>query len=260
MNKTTKTIVWVVIAIIVIGGIIWLSVNQNVGEKESIKIGFVGPLTGNAAVFGLVEKNVVDIAVEEINSDRGIKGRQIEVIYEDGQCAGTESATAAQKLINVDQVKIIFSVCSSEALAIAPIAEENKVILFTAYANNPDITDAGDYVFRNSHSDESTAVITAETIKKEHEKVGVIYEQTSYAVALKDAFRVSFEDLGGQVYEEGFLQNAKDVRAQITKVLANQPTAVFVDPDSPATGMAALKQLREAGFTGQIYGNFFWRQ
>ena len=104
--------------------------------KETIRIGIIAPFTGDAAVYGQSEKNAIDLAVEEINLNGGIDGRLIEVIYEDGKCNGMDATTAAQKLINVDNVDIILGgTCSGETLAIAPLAEApDTSVILTGYS------------------------------------------------------------------------------------------------------------------------------
>ncbi len=132
MNKTIKIIIGVIIAVIVIGEI-WYGVSRKPAEKGPIKIGFISALTGGAAAYGETEKNVVELALKEIN-DSGELNRKLEAVYEDGKCDGKEAVTAAQKLINIDKVKIILGGgCSSETLGAAPLAEANKVILFLLF-------------------------------------------------------------------------------------------------------------------------------
>jgi ABC-type branched-subunit amino acid transport system substrate-binding protein len=50
-------------------------------------------------------KKGVEIAVSEINAKGGVKGRLLEIIYEDGKCSNKEASTANQKLISIDKVK-----------------------------------------------------------------------------------------------------------------------------------------------------------
>ncbi|MDI6721115.1 MAG: ABC transporter substrate-binding protein, partial [Candidatus Aenigmarchaeota archaeon] len=96
-------------------------------SAQTVKIGFIAPLTGDAAVYGLPLKNMVELATEEINSQGGIDGKKVEIIYEDGKCNGKDAATAMQKLVSVDKVRVIFGgFCSSESLGAEPIATQNK--------------------------------------------------------------------------------------------------------------------------------------
>ncbi len=253
MTKTSKIIIGVIIAIIIIVGI-WYGLTREQEEEEVIKIGFIGPLSGFGAAWGIEQKNAIDIAVEEINNSGGIRGQKIEIIYEDGKCDGKEAATAAQKLINLDKVKILIPVCSAETLAVAPIAEENKVLVMAVWPTNPAVSEAGDYIFRNSYSDEDTARVMAETIEKKYSKVGIITELTDYPVGLRDAFKKYFK---GEIIEEVYQPNSKDVRTQVLKLISQSTEAIVVNPNSPATGLAVLQQLNELKFEGGLYGNFF---
>jgi len=226
-------------------------------KKGDVVLGFVGPLSGDAAVFGIVERNAIALAVDEINARGGLTGHNVSVIYEDGKCNAKDALTAAKKLIDVDRVKIILSDCSAETLAIAPLAEENKVIVMTAWATHPNISQAGDYVFRMSYSDADTARVAAQTIAKAHKAVGLIYEENEYSVDLKDLFVQEFEKRAGSVILESYAPSETDVRTQLTKLLANNVTAVFVDPNTPASGKEILRELHELGYRGDVFANFF---
>ncbi|MBW2990293.1 ABC transporter substrate-binding protein [Candidatus Woesearchaeota archaeon] len=230
-------------------------------KKEPIKIGYLGPLTGDAASYGETEVNVIKIALKEINSAGGIAGRPLKVLYEDGQCRGKEATTAAKKLIEIDNVKIILGgLCSAETLAMAPITEANKILVFSALASNPDISDAGEYIFRNVPTDHDWSQFAAETIYKEgYKEVSMLTENTPYAIGVRDIFKERFIELGGKIIaDEVFEQNSKDYRSQITKIKSNQPDAIFLNPQAGITGGLAAKQIREFGITAPIYSSYVW--
>ncbi len=255
MTKTTKTILWIVVALIVIGGI-WYGVSTE-EEKETIKIGFVGPLTGDGSVYGQGEKNAVEMAISEINKKGGINGRPLKVIYEDGRCNGKDAVTAAQKLINVDRVKIILGgTCSSETLGIAPVAEENKVILFSAFSSNPKITDAGDFIFRNCYSDFLGGKEAARMIKER--KIALITENTDYSQGIREVLKKEFRKLGGEIIaNEIYEPGEKDFKTHLIKIRKENPEAIFINPGTSATdGGLIIKQIKELGINSVLYGNF----
>lgn len=97
MNNTAKTIIGIIIAVLVIWGIASISNSPVEEESGSIQIGFIGPLTGDAAAYGEPLRNVIQLAVDEINEQGGIKGKDLEVIYEDGMCTGKEATSAMQR-------------------------------------------------------------------------------------------------------------------------------------------------------------------
>lgn len=253
MDKTEKIIVVLVIVAVIVGGYYLLQKSRQLGTT-SIQIGFIGPLTGDGAAWGEEQKHAMDIAVDEINRSGGVKGIPVNVLYEDGKCDGKTAATAAQKLISVDKVKILMPDCSAEALAVAPIAEQNKVLELAVWPTNPGYSGIGTYTFRNSYSDEDTGKVMAQTINAKYTKVGVLTELTDYPVGLRDAFKKYFK---GDVYEEGFTAGSRDVRTQVAKLIAENPEAILINPNYPLAGLAALEEFRTLGYKGQFYGNFF---
>ncbi len=226
---------------------------------ESIKIGFVGALTGDGASFGISSKEGAEMAAEEINAAGGINGKSLQIIYEDGRCTAEASNTATQKLVHVDRVQvIIYGSCDSEFSAAAPFLEENHVVGFATYPSNPDITRYGDYIFRNGYNDAVSARIIAERMTKKHKKVAMISELSTYAQALKKALHEEYEHRGGRVVaDEDFPQETRDFRTTILKLLSTHPDVLFVNPDSPVTGSAILRQLQELDNALPIYSNFF---
>ncbi len=226
--------------------------------EETLKIGFVSPLTGDAASYGEVEKEVLAIALDEINNAGGIAGKKVEVIYEDGKCEGKSATTAANKLIYVDKVKVIMGGgCSGETLAMAPIANKANVIIFSSYSTSPKITDAGDFIFRNAYSDADSGRVTAELVAEKYKTVGILSEQTDFAQAFKEVFIKDFTAKGGKVVaDETFLPESRDFRTALQKIIAAKPEAIWIDPQTDKTGGMATKQAREIGWTGPLFGNF----
>jgi len=222
-------------------------------NNQEISIGFIGPLSGYGAAWGSEQQNAMNIAVDEINKVGGINGKNLNVIYEDGKCDGKEATISAQKLINIDNVKILMPDCSAEALAVAPIAEKNKVLVVAVWPTNPSLSESGDYIFRNSYSDEDIAKSMAEELS-EYNKVGIITELADYPVGLRDSFKEHFNN---RIIEEDVLPNSKDVRSQVIKIISQKPDAIIINPNSVSTGLEILKQLKELNYNGDLYGNFF---
>ncbi len=227
-------------------------------SNESIKIGFVGALTGDAATYGTDDKNGVLLALEDINA-QGINGKQLEVIFEDGKCSGKDAATVVQKLIQSDKVKVILGgSCSGETLAMAPVTESNKIILFTSLASNPSIAKAGDFVFRNLLSDSFAGSHIAEIVAKKHKNVAIISENTDYAQGLRTVFKEKSQELGlNIVADEVFDPGTTDFKTLLSKIKQSSPEAVFIDPQTDGTAGVLLKQIKEQGVQGQAFMAWF---
>ncbi|MEK7095548.1 MAG: ABC transporter substrate-binding protein [Patescibacteria group bacterium] len=256
-----KKTIWIVIVIVIIAVIIGVSKDSGViTDNEPIRIGFIGPLTGDAAIYGETEKNAITLALEKIKKEEYFADRQIDIIYEDGKCAGKEAATAAQKLINVDKVKFIFGgICSGETLGAAPLAETSGVILFASFSSAPAISDAGDFIFRNSPSDIDAAKLDAEVLASKYKKIAIISENAEYSQGLRKALSDLLVAKGVTIVsDETYAANTKDFRTILTKVKSTNPDAIYFNPGtSPAVAGLILNQTRDLGIKSPAYFNFF---
>ena len=215
-------------------------------NPQVIKIGAILPLTGDAASYGIDVKNAVNLAVDEINTAGGINGKQFEILFEDGKCAPKDAATAAQKLINVDKVFVILGgMCSGETLGAAPIAEAAKVVMFSPGSGSPAITNAGEYIFRDFPSDITSGSKIAMFANQQYARVALMAELTDYAQGLKDVFKKNYK--GSIIADENFSPDESDLRAQITKIKATSPEALYFIPQTPQKAKIFLKQKQELG-------------
>ncbi len=161
-------------------------------QAKEIKIGAILPLTGSAAPYGENAKRGIELALTEINAAGGIQGSRIRVLFEDSRTDPKEAVSALNKLYSTHGVRyIIGDINSSGVLAMAPIAEKNKIILLSPGASNPKISDAGEYIFRNWHSDALEGQVDAEHAysKMNWRTAAVLYVDAAYGVGLAETFR-----------------------------------------------------------------------
>ena len=211
---------------------------------SEIKIGFMGPLSGDAASYGHGIKRGVELALKDSELEN------VEVIYEDTKCDGKEAVSAASKLINVDGVvAIIGEVCSGATLAAAPIAQQAGVVMVSASSTSPQITESGDYIFRTIPSDILQGEFAAKLMFENNvTNISILYGNEEYGLGFKEVLKKSMEELGGTVLaEESFERGAVDLRTQLTKLRAKRPQAIFIVSNSPDSAVAALKQIKQLG-------------
>ena len=222
------------------------------GDEGPLKVGFIGPLTGDAAPCGVDMLNGTKMAVEEINTAGGVNGRMIELVVEDGRCTGADSASAAQKLVNVDKViAIIGGGCSGETLAAAPIAEAASVVMISPLSSSPDVTMAGDFIFRDYPSDALKTKAMASLLREEEfTKLAMISENTDFAQAFRESLK---QDLGVDmvVFDEVVDPGTKDFRTLITRLKDLEFDIFFPNGQSDAAIAAMMQQLREQGLLQQ---------
>jgi len=223
--------------------------------KGEIKIGTVFPLTGDAAVYGESLKNGIELAKEEINAKGGIKGRMINVIYEDDVNVPSTGVSAFRKLVETQNVPVIIGGAgSSVALALAPIANEEKVVLLSPTATAPALTQAGKYFFRTWPSDNYDGGYMAKFAfeKLGLRKVSILYVNNDYGLGIANVFKDDFTKLGGEILNsESYELGATDVRAQLTKIKAQNPEAIYL-PGYFKEFSVILRQIRELGIKSKI--------
>lgn len=222
----------------------------NKAKTSTIKIGAVIPLTGEVATYGESLKKGFEIAVAE---DSG----RYEIVYEDSKADKNTGISAITKLISSDKVKFVLSdATSGVTLAIAPVAEKNKVILFDAIATSDAIIKSGDYVFRNAPSNYKQAIKAAAFITGDLnvEDIAIIFNQTDYGVNLSDKFK---SELKAQkitaLYEAGYQDGTTDFKTILSKLKSSNAKAVFVPGNYEETANL-LKQAREMGITIPFVG------
>jgi len=255
MNKITKWIIGIVIILLVIWLGYNLSNNKELVSNEPIKIGVALPLTGRAASYGEGVKNSFDLALEEINQEYFFK---LELIYEDTQSEIDSTVSAVRKLIDINKVHIILGIVrSNNVLAVAPITEENKVILFTPIASAEDITQAGDYVFRTRETAKSHGIGIADFLSEKGVKKLALFvarsaNSQSYAGFLQERF---LEKGGSIVFRTDYDENNNDFRTDIAKAKNEGAEVFYISATLGNDGGIILRQIRESGFLGFVTGS-----
>ena len=229
---------------------------DDAADDEPFRVGVMESVTGPGETYGVMAVQAKQMAVDEINEAGGINGRMLEIIVEDEKCNAQDSITAYNKLTDVDGVKIILGTsCSGAMLGAAPLAEEDGVVMFSGLATNPDIADAGDYIFRTSLNDAFVGIDTGNTLWVDgHRTLATITENTDYAEGVRRTTVARFEELGGSIVaEEHYASDVTDFRTQLTKIINAEPDALHVSAQSEFTGGTIIKQVRELGWDGPIY-------
>lgn len=213
-----------------------------------IKIGFIGPLTGEAAPYGVDPLVGIQLQIDEINAEGGINGRTIELVAEDARCTGSDAASAAQKLVNVDGVvAILGGQCSGETLAAAPVAESAKIVLLSSISSSPDVTEAGDFVFRNYPSDAlKTKAMASYFAEQGWDTVAMISENTDFAQGFRTALAKDLGE-GAIIFDEMVEPNTKDYRSLVTRLKDIDFDVFVANGQFPASIASMLQQMRELG-------------
>ncbi|MDP4109302.1 MAG: ABC transporter substrate-binding protein, partial [Bacillota bacterium] len=177
-------------------------------EPKNIVIGYIGPLTGDGSPWGIVERQSVEMYVNDVNAAGGINGKQIELKVYDTAGDSVQTTNAARKAIQRDGViAFIGPDASTSAIALGEVCEEYKVPFITTCATNYKVTQNEDgsvhpYSFRACLSDPQITATVAEYAKEvlKINKVAIIYcIGDDYSVGCQQNFTDAFKKCGGEV-------------------------------------------------------------
>jgi len=230
--------------------------SQQAAGDDVIKIGTLGPLTGNTATYGISTKNGVEVAVDEINNAGGIGGKQVKLFSEDTRGDQTEAANAATKLIEQDKViAVVGGVLSSETMTAGPIGNDAKVVMISSSSTASGIPEIGDYIFRNCLSDDVQATQLAEYAAGDLglKKFAIMFTNNDYGLSLKNAFEAKAKEVAEVVDVETYNDGESDFRAQLTKIKGFSPDALYIAGYYTEAAKIA-QQAQEQGLKVQILG------
>ena len=224
---------------------------------DTVKIGINAPLTGFAAADGKSALTGAELAVEQANAAGGINGKKIELVVYDDQASPKEAVPIAQKLIEKDGVPIAISGSYSGATrAAAGIYQEAGVPFISAYAVHPDITRAGNFVFRTSFVGEvqgrAGAKLIGESLGKK--KVTIITLKNDFGKSLAAGFKEAAGKFGIEILNE-YEYSIKDRQFGpiVSKVKADSPEAIYASGYFFTAG-PLVSQLRAGGITVPVIG------
>jgi branched-chain amino acid transport system substrate-binding protein len=249
MKKYLKTII--LSGILAVGGTIVPAAADN------IKIGFNVPLTGFAAADGQSALHGAELAVKQVNGSGGVNGSMLELVVYDDQASPKESAPLAVKMITKDGVVAGISGSYSGATrAAATIFAESKVPYISAYAIHPDITRAGDYVFRTSFMGEvqgrAGAKLIGEMLGKK--RVVMVTLNNDFGKSLATGFKEQAKNFGVNVVAEyDYSIKDREFGPIISKIKADKPDAIYASGYFFTAG-PMVSQIRAAGLNQPIIG------
>jgi len=215
-------------------------------EKKTIKIGVIAPLLGPATIFGNAAVKGLELAVEDLANKKNLKYRY-ELVIEDDEMNPAKSASAAQKLINVDKVQALIVTTSATGQAAKPIAQTAKIPMICIVCTDVTIAD-GLYTYTNSvmATDEAKAWVD-EVARRGMKKVGLISLNNPGVNAAIAAIKAYLPEKGITVaYEERFDNTQRDFKTIIAKAKAANADVYFLRVLSPALEILG-QQMKDQG-------------
>ncbi len=223
-------------------------------RAETYKFGLAMPITGRSALYGNDQVKVAGWAVDAINKAGGINGKKLEMIVLDTQADSQIGIQAATRLATVEKVSVFVTAWSNVVKAIAPVANDNKVLAISIGANSPAIAKLGDYVYTAFPLADvdltALAKYTANTLKKK--RAAMLYINAEAGQVAAQVYKKTFEAAGGtMVAFESYEPKATDFTGALLKIRASNPDMIHVH------GLVAeipqiIAQMRQLGMNQRV--------
>jgi len=228
------------------------------GAGDTVRIGFLGALTGDVAMFGKPTLDAMKMAAEEINAAGGINGRKIEIVEADNRGDKQEGASVTQKLISRDNVvAIVGDPTTGITKVAAPLAQKAGVVLLSAGSTGPGVVETGDFIYRNTLLDSVAIPACIDFFARDlgYKKVALITsDNNDYSVGLSQTFRDASRGKGIEIVaEEKIKDGDKDFSAQITNIKARKPDVIFFS-GYYTEGALIMKEARKQGLKAKMFG------
>jgi len=184
-------------------------------DREPIKVGFVGGLTGRHSDLGVSGRNGARIAVDEINAKGGVRGRNIQLIIKDDRQDPDTARKAVQELIGENAVAIIGHMTSSMSKETLPIANKEGIVMISPSSSSSFFEGKDDNFIMLYPSTRIGATLMSRFISENFglKRMAVIYDLSNkaYTVSWYDDFRSFFEkDKGKIVFSRTFTSGKID--------------------------------------------------
>jgi len=210
--KLIKTAVATLLSVIAFGAL---------AQDRVIRIGVLMPISGPGSYFGVMGKEGIDLALEQLKSN--VNGTRLQVQYEDSACSPLQATNTVKRVL--DQLKphiVVGEECSDASLAIAPILDEAKVVQLNAGSVTMKLTESGyKYVFRIfPNAEQQSAPLVKVALNHLKAKTAVIlHEKTNAGVDNAEGFKKPFEAAGGKVLAViDFARDVNDFTAIATRI------------------------------------------
>ncbi|WP_431854992.1 ABC transporter substrate-binding protein [Azospirillum sp.] len=189
--------------------------------EPPIKIGAVLSVTGGASFLGDPEKKVLELFVDKINKDGGVKGRKLQLtVYDDGGAAD-KAASFTKRLIDSDAVDIIIGgTTTATTMAAVPLAEKAEIPFISLAGAVVIVEPVKKWVFKTPHTDRLAAEkVFADVKKRGLSKVALISEDAGFGKSGHDQSVLIAKDLGIEIVaDEVYSPKDSDVTAQLTRI------------------------------------------
>ena len=226
-------------------------------EGETIKIGFLGGLTGGHSHYGIETLKGMRMAVDDINAAGGVNGKMLEIVEGDHGSNSGEAANVTQKLITQGVSAIVGDPTTGITKSAAQICQPAEVVLMSAGAVGTGVVEIGDYIFRDTLLDAVAAPAVTRYLSEDlgWKKVALVTTTgLPYSESLTEIFKPALADHGIEIVsEQSIMEKDTNFSAQVTQLSQIEFDGV-VFTGYYTEGALFMKEMRKQGLDHVMVG------
>ena len=200
------------------------------GTKGKIVLGAVLPLTGPNATIGEDQRRGAELAVEQINKNGGVLGKDVEVVVEDSEGRPEGAIDAARKLVEVNGAPVVIGEYSSgNTLPMGQFLQREGVVHINPGSSSPDLRTIGDFSFGVIGLDDVAGRFLASKVyDRGYRKASLLAPNNPYGQGVLKYTKAAFQDMGGSVVEAILYTEGKtDYRNELDRLSAPNPDVLI---------------------------------
>ncbi|HUF30910.1 MAG TPA: ABC transporter substrate-binding protein [Gemmatimonadaceae bacterium] len=224
------------------------------GGGDTYRLGAAGPWTER---YGAMNRRGIELALQQINSRGGVRGRKLEIVMRDDEGSGEKAARIAGEFVRDPSIVAVVGHVNSGAMVSAAKVYDGNMPAVATTATSPDLTGISGWVFRVISSDSTNGEDLARfSGSLGHRRAAILYENNPYGRGLTRSFERNFagEVISADPISEDGMQNFEPFVAYL-KIM--RPDVVFV-AGTEQSGLALLREARRQGLSSDFMGGDGW--
>ena len=222
-------------------------------SEAPLVIGAAGPWKEG---YGAMNKLGIELAMSEINSRGGVKGRPLHVVMQDDEGRGERAAEIAAEFVNTPELVAVVGHVNSGAMVAASRVYDGALAAVATTATSPELTGISPWVFRVISSDSANGIALAKFASQlGYRRAAILYENNSYGRGLAGAFQRNFA--GEVVTIDPIPDGVSDLEPFVSYYVRQKVDIVF-SAGTDASGVALLREARRQNYHATFLGGDGW--
>jgi len=220
---------------------------------DTLRLGVAAPLE---QFIGAQTLRGAELARDQLNADGGVRGKTVELLAVTDSASAQRAVPVADGFFNDPSVVAVIGHSTSGATLAAATIYNNGLAAVSPTATSPEISDAGDWIFRIASSDAANAAWLARfALRDLGTRAAILYANEPYGRGLRTAFGKAYSVGGGELVEEyPYIEGTtQDFEAYLLGIQMAGPDLIFIGGLDASAGLI-IQQARALGIDAPIIG------